>query len=412
MAFEILEQEPGKQVVICEWALSEIESQWNELKEKGLPEGVFAQSLAQACLLLYLQERGYVPWREPLISELNLDQAKLSFKADLALLPKMALPEYKGLQIEVPLVPVPNEDDLLERISLLQLGVAQEQVIDRGIAWGDRVYLDFLVKVGEQIVPLSAKADYPVLIENELFFPGFAESLIGHQAGDRLEVRTHLPLDYAYPAWRGREAVYQLTIRRVCSLQIPPLDAHFPALIHKGESVPELMQSLYDDILAENQLSWQDVVGELLMAKLVPKCEFDVPDALIDAENLSAWERLDLPALQAMGLDSFAIEQAKTTWMKFRNLREEAFWRVSGALVLRAIAMREGITLIREEWHQHLAALGECFGQDEMTWVTELQSQREIGVLADRLILDKTLQWLVSHAEICFAGQLLSPEVV
>ncbi|PIQ29181.1 hypothetical protein COW36_17665 [bacterium (Candidatus Blackallbacteria) CG17_big_fil_post_rev_8_21_14_2_50_48_46] len=408
MAFEILEQVPGHQTLQFEIPLPELQPQYDECLAQGLNGSALELALTQSVLLAYLQERHYALWAAPHLSELQLTEQGLEFRAALQLLPKVALPEYCGIRVEVPPVPVPDQEDLLERVSNLQLGAAKEETVAREISWGDRVYLDLVVTVGQQPVPLSARVNFPVLIEPELFFPGFAEALIGHKTEDAVDITTHLPMDYEYPAWRGREAIYNVFIRRVCSLQLPPLDEHFPALVGKGSDSDTMMQTIYDEMLAENQLYWQDTVAELLMAKLVPACEFELPEDLIQAEQLSDWERLDHPALREQGLEESLIEQAKTTWMKFRNLREEAYWRTAGALVLRAVAIQEGFSLSSAEWQESLDELAGSFGHQGSEMAAELRQSGELSLLADRLLLERTLRWLVSQAELVYEGQPLS----
>ncbi|PKL76257.1 MAG: hypothetical protein CVV27_11205 [Candidatus Melainabacteria bacterium HGW-Melainabacteria-1] len=408
MAFEILDQAAGYQAVGFELSAGELEPLIQALRAEGLFGETLELALAQSVLQPYLTERGYALWKLPELLNIGLDDTGLRFEARLSLLPRVTLAEYHGLRIEVPPVPVPDEDELLEQVSNLQLALATETEVTRGIEWGDRVILDLVVTVADKPVPLSAKAGLPVLIEADLFFAGFAEGLLGHRAGDAIEVSTRLPLDYEYPAWRGREAVYNVFVQRVCSLQLPPLDENFPALCGKGSSHDEMMMQIYAELLAEHQAAWQDAVGEMLLAQLVPACELEPPDALVEAEQLAAWERLDYPALRDQGIDEAMIALARETWMKFRNLREQSFWSASVALVLRAVAIREGLNLDAQEWHQTLEVLAQSFGTTAEALSADMQPSGSLALLADRLILDKTLRWLVSQAKLIYEGQDLS----
>lgn len=407
MHIEVLEQDFGLLVLRAEMpaaGLAEIADAGLIVPDCDPPE------LAQQLVGLIVNENGYTPWREPEISEMRFDPEQgLSFQARLDLLPQVALADYTGLELEVPPMPVPDSDDLLERAAELQLAQARATEVTRGIAWGDRVCLDLIALVGETPMPLSARADWELLIEPGVLFAGFGEALLGLGAGDSAEIPLTLPMDYEYTAWRGREAVYHVLIRRVEELEMPPLDADFPRLAGLGESPDEMMELLHEQLLTEYEAEWAAGVGELLLAKLVPLCELTPPPALVEAELLDQWRRCEYPALWDQGLDDELIEKSRQLWLRFRPLREQVLWKVAVALVLRAIARREELSLDEQEWQQALTEMAGALGTSSEALGAELEAEGRLGPLADKLLLDKTLRWLVSKARISCAEPGQSP---
>ncbi len=163
-----------------------------------------------------------------------------SFEADLILSPQFELPEYKGLEIEIPKVEV-TEDIIDQNLEQLQQRFADYQDIeDRALEDGDLAVINFTGTVdgkpldevgGEQAKPLASNEGYWIRIEDEAFFPGFTDELVGCKVDDEKEITVTLPEDFPIEALREKEAVFAVKVTGMKTEVLPELDDEFAGKI-------------------------------------------------------------------------------------------------------------------------------------------------------------------------------------
>ena len=145
-----------------------------------------------------------------------------TFTADLVLAPEFELPEYKNLEIEIPKLEITDEN-VDEQLNQLQARFADYEDIDsRPIENGDLVVIDYTSTIdgqpldevaGEQAKTLASNEGYWIRIEDEAFFPGFTNALIGAEPGDEKEITVTLPNDFPIESIREQEAVFQVKVQ-------------------------------------------------------------------------------------------------------------------------------------------------------------------------------------------------------
>ena len=139
-----------------------------------------------------------------------------TFEAELILSPEFDLPEYKGLEIEVPKSEVSDEVIEQNLEQLRQRFADYNDIEDRSAEKGDLAIIDYTATIdgkpldevgGEQAKPLASNEGYWIRIEDEAFFPGFTDALIGTKKDDEKEIKVTLPNDFPIETLREMEAV-------------------------------------------------------------------------------------------------------------------------------------------------------------------------------------------------------------
>lgn len=417
--YRILEQEDGylnvEITIPSDWIVESQKVVLNKFKAKGdLPElnilqdAVYQHAMRQG-VKQFLEEFPRVPWEEPTLNFIaNHPEKGLVFTTQMEILPEVELRDYAQIAIEMPPVALPTEELVLTEIYDLWYSLAETIPVDRPVQSGDRLVVDMIAVVDDKPIPTSARADYTLDIEENTLFPGFTEQLIGLSAGDSQDVVVILPEDYSVPAWRNQEALYSVYIHEVYELKRPPLDDTFPQLIGKGNTTEEMTQQIYDELVQENQSMWVEAVRECVVNTLVSKTPITVPDTLLEAEQTSVWERTDGVALKKQGLPTDFIDHAYDVWMEQEGIRLECYWNLKVALVLRAIAQKEHIQMSEAELNAELQVLSAPFGSDPEEIYTELQKTGKLTDVASKLLLCKTVDFLLTKTTLTCNGETIS----
>jgi trigger factor len=416
--YEILEQEPGflnVEITIPAHWLAEIQqvmlskhhAQGITPPADTLQNDVLQQAMRQG-VREFIDEHPCVPWEEPALEVLDYEpEHDLTFTTQLEILPEFRLCDYSAIKIQLPPVALPTEEVLLTAVYELWYAETELTPVERPVQAGDRVIVDLVGLVNDIPIPTSARVEYPLDIEEDTLFPGFSEQLIGLKAGDTCDVKVTLPEDYAISVWQGQEALYNVYIHQVYAVERPPLDDSFPALIGKGSSIEEMSERLYDEVLQDNQEMWVAAAREAVIRSVVSRTSITIPETLLDAEQTSAWERGDGRLLRQQGLPQDLIEQAYSCWMEQEDIRTECYWNLKVALVLRAIAQKEQISLSEQELMDSLRQLVETYGSEPAEIYAELQRSGQWTDFSGKMLLNKTVDFLLSKTVLICDKQII-----
>ncbi len=73
----------------------------------------------------------------------------------------------------------------------------------------------------------GAAEDAPLLLGSGQFIPGFEEQLVGANVGDQRDVKVTFPKEYGAPDLAGKDAVFDVKVKKVETPQEAKLDDDF-----------------------------------------------------------------------------------------------------------------------------------------------------------------------------------------
>src|SRR5512133_1185739 len=97
----------------------------------------------------------------------------------------------------------------------------------RGLREGDVAVISFEGTAGGAPVPGGSGKDFPLLLGEGAFPPGFEDNIIGAQAGETREFTVRLPEEFSDKAFAGKEALFTVTVGEVRERILPALDDEF-----------------------------------------------------------------------------------------------------------------------------------------------------------------------------------------
>ena len=346
-----------------------------------------------------IKETGLRPVELPTIEKIEMKKnAPLSFTAMVEIAPPISLGAYTDLKAEKPKMEVTNleVDKALESLQEqhAQLTACPD---DHRVAEKDFVVIDFQGTMDGRPLEGGSRQNQPVQIGSNTMIPGFEEQLINHRRGDRVKIQTSFPKDYPKAELAGRPVEFEVTIREVKQKTTPPLDDEFAKDVGPFKSLDELKTRLRDDLTARFKMEQERAVKSALLKQLTESHSFEVPASLVEQELREAIARLEQRLPKGV-----TLEQAKIDPQAVRKeIEPSAREKVKGRLILAAIADREKLTVSKEELDSALARTAqELKLSPEDVKRLILSQDGHLDVFKDRLLEDKTLDWVVSKAVI------------
>lgn len=282
--------------------------------------------------------------------------------------PEVELGEYKGLEVMKHSTDVSDKEvaDELERRRQQQAELVLKE--DEPAAEGDTVVIDFEGKVDGKTFDGGKAENYSLELGSKTFIPGFEDQLVGHKAGDEVEVKVTFPDDYQAKDLQGKDAVFEVKIHEVKQKELPELDDDFAKDIDDDvDTLEELKAKVKDEIKEQKEAAAKNAVQEEAISKAVENAKIgDIPEAMIEDDVQRQMDQY-FSGMQQQGINPdmyFKLTGTSEEDLR-KQFREGSEERVKTNLVLEAIVEKENIEVSEDEINDEIKDLATQYGMDE-----------------------------------------------
>ena len=386
-----------------------------EVKLKGFRRGKIPQSvleknfrdqiqaevgekLVQETYFEAVEKEGLEPVVHPEIAEHRFpEDGTFVYVALVDIKPQIELQEYKGLEVEKPVLTV-GEEEVDKELTLLQRHQAALKTAEEGhvIAMDDVAVVDFQGFHNGKAMKEVRNENYSVDIGMNRLGKDFEEKLIGMKKGDKALYEVDFPADYPNPLLAGKKVEFKVDVKDVKVRVKPELDDEFAKDIK-----PELtsLQALRDDIRARLQKAKDDALqGDLddrIMHKLIELNPFEVPQRLVNYEIQEMLKQTE-ENLKRSGL-SFESAGINLEELVEKN-RDVAAKRVKGDFLLKKIAEVEEIKIADEDIQRGYQRIADQYRMTLDEVKKYFQRREEILPFMNELHNEKVLNFLREQA--------------
>ena len=120
---------------------------------------------------------------------------------------------------------------------------------------GDEVIIDFVGKKdGEPFQGGTAK-DYHLELGSHSFIPGFEEGIVGHESGDKFDLKLTFPKDYHEKSLAGQKTVFEVLLKQVNAIELPKLDNDFAKKCGPFKDMKALRADIEKNLKAQDRKS-------------------------------------------------------------------------------------------------------------------------------------------------------------
>ena len=282
--------------------------------------------------------------------------------------PEVKLGQYKDLEVKARSTEVTDEevDAEIKKLEEQQAELVLKE--DQPAAEGDTVVIDFEGKVDGVAFDGGKGENYSLELGSNTFIPGFEDQLVGHKAGETVEVNVTFPEEYHAEDLKGKDAVFETTIHEVKTKELPELDDEFAKDVDEEvDTLVELKAKTRERLEAQKQNAAKEAIQEEVIDKAVENAEIgEIPGAMIEEDVHRQMDQY-LAGLQQQGIS--ADMYYKLTGSSEEDLHKQfesgAQKRVKTNLVLEAIVAAEDIKASEEEINAEIKELAAQYGMEE-----------------------------------------------
>ena len=299
---------------------------------------------------------GMHPISQPRVTDLHLHEGEpLRFKAAFEVLPEVKVEGYKDLRADKPQITVTDDDVEQALTDLREQHASFDPVEGRALTDGDfaQVSLDGTPKSGEgQPVHMD---EVLVEIAGKNTMPEFTQHLRDANVGEERTFDVNYPEDAQDKRLAGKTFLYTVKVQAIKHKTLPELDEEFAKKLGEFASLEDVQKRIREQIEFERTHKAEHEAKDKLVAELVRRNEFEVPESLIEHQIDIRLER-GLRALAAQGLT--AEQMKKMDLQRLRaGQREQAIQDLKASLLLEKVADEEKVEVSDEELDREVESL-------------------------------------------------------
>jgi trigger factor len=345
------------------------------------------------------KNQNMVPVSQPRVTDLHLhDDEPLKFKAEFEIFPDFKVTEYSDIKAESIDTNV-TEDEVEQSLKNLRLQHATYNAVeeDRGLGDGDFAVVSFrgLPKESDENADAKPVEVDEVMVEigGDNTIPEFSENLRGAKAGEHRSFDVKYADDFTDKRLAGKTMTYEVDVKGIKTRSIPePTDEFAKELSADFTNYEDLRNRIRDNMKAEKEHEAEHQGKDQIVAELVSRNDFPVPEVMVDQQIDLRLER-GLRALAAQGMRTEDMKR-----MDFDRLRAGqhagALREVKASLILEQIAEQEKIDVSDEELDQELTALATQAKQPVEQVRARLTQDGGLDRIRHRIRNEKTLNHL------------------
>lgn len=316
------------------------------------------------------------------------------FTAAADVLPDVELGDYKKLNAKMDNIE-PTDADVQEIIDNIIKAYSEKVATKKKAELGDEVIIDFVGKRenGEEFAGGSAK-DHHLELGSGQFIPGFEDSIVGHESGDKFDIKVTFPKDYPEKSLAGQPAIFETLVKQVNEIKTPKLDDDLAKKCGNFKTVAELKADIKNNLQTQNHQRAYEKYRDDLVQDLVKKSKVSAPEILINDQM--RFIRDDLTrnvAGHGMTLEQYLAQSGMTLEEWEKQAKEVAEQRVKSSLVLQILAREQNIQVTDAEVEAKIAELRDVYAKSKEA-IENLKKPEVHQDIRNRMIIDKTLDFL------------------
>ena len=336
----------------------------------------------------------------------TLPNGSITFVSKLTLAPEVTLPDYKGVNVTVPPLAVPDEEIEAQLTALQERFADFSDIEGRAAAMGDFAVVDYTSTVegkpteeflGKAAGYLSGREGFWVRLDEKAFLPGFAAQLVGMNPGDSKEITLTLPEDFPVAELQNKEIVFQTTVKELKQAALPALDDELASRLAPGKSMEEIKDIIRENMAGERRRKIDDMKVNQIVAHFNAQVNFELPDELVTQETQNQADAMVKRGVQSgMSEDEIESQQEEI----FASAGDQALSNLRTNFILQEIARVESITVTDSELINHLAQIAASRKIAPKKFIRDMQRAGRIQNIRSSMAIGKTIDFLVEHANV------------
>lgn len=319
--------------------------------------------------------------------------------AEVVTKPEVKLGEYKNLEVSVDVSKEVSDADVDARIERERNNLAELVLKEDKAVNGDTVVIDFVGTVDGVEFDGGKGDNFSLELGSGQFIPGFEDQLVGHAAGETVEVNVTFPEDYQATDLAGEDAKFVTTIHEVKEKEVPKLDDELAKDIDEDvETLDELKEKYRKELAESKEIAFDDAVESAALDLAVENAEIvELPEEMVHEEvHRSVNEFLGNMQRQGISPDMYFQITGTTQEDLHKQHEADAEKRTKTNLVIEAVAKAEGFEASDEDIEAEIASLAADYNME----VERVRQLLSADMLKHDIVIKKAVELITSTAKV------------
>ena len=348
-----------------------------ELMQSSFAEAVSSQKLSPAA----------GPRIEPISTGPDED---LKYRAIFEIFPEVELGVVEGLEVGRPAAEV-TEADVDAMVNNLREQRPRFVEVDRPGAEGDRVTMDFDGLVDGQPFEGGRGEDVTIVLGGGRMLPDFESGVTGAAAGEKRKITVCYPDDYHNKALAGKDAEFDVHVKKVEQKHLPELDDEFCREYGVTEGgIVRLRAEVEENMQRELVTAVRSRLKQQLLDRLLAANPVDVPKTLVDAQV----REMQIDTARRMGATDASQIPPVDAFL------EPARRRVALGILIGELIKRRGIELDREKVGQRLQEIASDYPDPEEVLKAYRQNADAMRQVESIVLEEQVVDYLLERAKV------------
>lgn len=319
--------------------------------------------------------------------------------AEVVTKPEVKLGEYKNLEVSVDVSKEVSDADVDAKIERERNNLAELVLKEDKAANGDTVVIDFVGTVDGVEFDGGKGDNFSLELGSGQFIPGFEDQLVGHAAGETVEVNVTFPEDYQATDLAGKDAKFVTTIHEVKEKEVPEVDDELAKDIDEDvETLDELKEKYRKELVESKEIAFDDAVESAALDLVVENAEIvELPEEMVHEEvHRSVNEFLGNMQRQGISPDMYFQITGTTQEDLHKQHEADAEKRTKTNLVIEAVAKAEGFEASDEDIEAEISSLATDYNME----VERVRQLLSTDMLKHDIVIKKAVELITSTAKV------------
>ena len=321
----------------------------------------------------------------------------LKFTLETDIEPVLKLKKTKGLKVSIPQNKF-NPKSIDEELEKSRKQLANiVPVIGRKAKLGDIAVISFegIYKDSKEKIEGGSSESMDLELEKNKMIPGFVEGIVGMKIDSTKKLDLKFPNDYPHENSKGKEAIFEITLKDLKIRELPKLDDSFAKQSGNKETLKELKKDIEIKLKDNFKKNQESIKNDALIDALSKELDVEIPKSLIDNEVRNNIEQTAQRfAQQGMDIKStFTPELVKSLAESSRPQAEE---NVIKNLALKALSEIENITVDDKEIDLKI----DEFKDEIEKSANDIDIEKFRSAIKSDLLTEKLISWLDENSQV------------
>jgi trigger factor len=341
------------------------------------------------------EKLGMVPVSAPRVTDLHIHEGEpMKFKASFEIMPDINVEGYKELRAEHPQIEVKDEEVEEALQNIREQHATFTSIEGSPLGEGDfaQASMDGRPKDADDTTKPVHMDEVLIEIGGKNTVPEFSENLRSAKAGEEREFEVHYPEDANDKRLAGKTFIYKVKVQAIKQKNLPELNDDFAKELGEFSDLDQVRKQIRENMIAERKHTAEREAKDKLVAELVKRNDFEVPESMVDRQIDLRLER-GLRALAAQGMKVEDMKKMDLPRLR-AGQRDQAVQDVKSSLLLDRIAELEGISAGDEDVELEIESLARQTKQTPESVRARLTQDGGLDRIRNRIRNEKTLEFL------------------